>query len=95
MQLSSLIGAIRLIQMGDKRWIPQQLRGYSFFSKLDEWGFQSSEHQNMCITCEDFNGQVFAGDELRRTFPYLTVESKNTISPNVHPNCKCTLQREN
>jgi hypothetical protein len=93
MRLSSLFGAIRLIQMRDKRWVPEEFRGISFFGSMDEWQYEASEASNMCQDCEEYNGRVFVGYELRREFPYMEVVNVNMIYPRVHPNCNCMLVR--
>jgi hypothetical protein len=93
MRLSSLVCAVRLIQLWrDKRWVPEELQGLSFFGQ-DQWVFVASESDNMCSDCDAYNGQVFLGYELRREFPYLEIVDANMIYPRVHPHCGCELIR--
>jgi len=76
------------------RRIPEELRFATYFGLGDWWMFQKSYHPNMCRLC-DFYGDVslFNGKDLRGTFPHLTVVDEDTIEPNVHPYCGCSLSR--
>lgn len=76
------------------RYIPTELKGITFFGLHDWWIYHKSYHPNMCRLC-DFYGDMgfFNGTDLRRTFPRLTIDDEDTIEPNVHPHCGCSLSR--
>jgi hypothetical protein len=93
-KLMRVIRAAKITQaIIDKSWIPEELRGPSYFGSYDEWLFNTEESSNVCEECESHNETVFYGNELRSFFPYLSVESENSIYPSVHPNCRCKLIR--
>ena len=99
--MSILIQAVQAVrQTLDKRWIPEDLRDWSFFSTLDVWLYESENTKgNRCWSCEQFMGMTFFGDELRSMFPDLIIKSATEIYPNVHmtlwgkETCKCKLRR--
>jgi hypothetical protein len=74
--------------------IPSNLSAVTYFSQHDWWGFQKSNSPHMCHVC-DFFGDIylFNGTDIRGTFPRLTIIDENTIEPNVHPHCGCSLVR--
>ena len=93
--MSTLIQAVQAVrQTLDKRWIPEEFRGPSYFSQWDEWLYETQETTTVCPECEA-NGEqgTFIGSELRSLFPYLVIEDENTIYPYIHPNCHCRLVR--
>jgi hypothetical protein len=91
------IQAVQIVQ--DKKWIPEELSEWGFFSKLDVWHYISISDTRRCWNCEQFDGLDFFGDELRSMFPDLTIESANVIAANVHmtlwgkDTCRCKLVR--
>lgn len=93
MNIQNLVSAVRQIQSNDKRWIPAEYLGPSYFSINDEWLFETQETENVCPDCEEQNTETFYGSEIRGFFPYLQIEDENTIYPSVHPNCRCRLIR--
>ena len=68
----------------------------TFFSKLDHWLYNAVS-TGACDTCLFFErmqpADGYPGDWLRMNFPYLEIVDVDTIYPNVHPNCRCTLSR--
>lgn len=74
--------------------IPVWLSSVTYFGLYDWWGYYKSYHPHMCHLC-DFYGDIylFNGTDLRLTFPRLTIIDENTIDPNVHPHCGCSLSR--
>lgn len=94
MRPSTLIQVARAVQaVIDKSWIPEELRGPSYFSSLDEWQFLKSDSPNMCPVCEGYDLDLYGGYDIRELFPYLGLQTENLIYPRVHPNCLCTLVR--
>ena len=98
---TTLIQAVRQIQNGDKRWIPEDLRGNSFFGNTDLWTYYAlGPTTTECTFCTGYNQQSFTGAQLRQVFPDLEIEDEDTIYPNVHmtlwgtETCKCLLMRE-
>ena len=98
--MSILIQAVQAVrQTLDKRWIPEELRDWGFFSVNDIWAYESENTENRCENCDQFVGMTFFGDELRSMFPDLIIESSELIYPNVHmtlwgtETCKCKLRR--
>jgi hypothetical protein len=65
----------------------------TFFSVNDEWVFTAVMDNHVCPACLAFEFQIFTGDLLRSRFPELEIDSLETISPKVHPNCRCHLDR--
>jgi hypothetical protein len=102
MQMQTLIQAVRQIQSGDKRWIPEELQGKSFFSNYDYWEyFELGDPDSECEYCKEYASKTFTGAQLRREFPDLIIEDEDDIYPNVHmtlwgkETCKCLLIRVN
>lgn len=100
--MSMLIQAVQAVrQTLDKRWIPEELRDYSFFSVYDVWSYESENTKgNQCWACAQFEAiGTFFGDELRTIFPDLRIVDEVTILPRVHitlwgkETCKCVLHR--
>lgn len=96
----SLLKAVRAVQtVKDKRWIPEELREWGYFSKFDIWHYISISDTRRCKWCEKFDGHDFYGDELRSFFPDLKIRSPNVIDVNLHmtlwgkPTCRCKLVR--
>ena len=93
MNTQTLVNVVRQIQASDKRWIPEEFRGPSYFSITDEWLYNTSEGPNVCEECTSYDNESFYGSDLRLEFPYLQVDDENTIYPSIHPNCMCRLVR--
>ena len=95
-----MLKAVQAVQaVLDKKWIPEELGEWSFFSKFDVWHYISISDSKRCWNCEQFDGLDFFGDELRSIFPDLKIESANVIAANVHltlwgkETCRCKLVR--
>jgi hypothetical protein len=102
MNMATLIQAVRQIQASDKRWIPEELQGNSFFGNTDLWEyFALGDLDNECQWCRGYAAQIFTGAQLRQVFPDLQIEGEDDIYPNVHmtlwgrETCKCVLVRVN
>ena len=65
----------------------------TYFSVNDEWVFTAVFDNRVCPHCLAFENQTFTGNLLRTMFPYLEIVDLETINPNVHPNCRCRLER--
>jgi len=65
----------------------------TFFSVHDEWVFTAVFDNRVCLDCLAFENQTFTGNTLRAKFPYLEIADLETIIPNVHPHCRCRLER--
>jgi hypothetical protein len=65
----------------------------TFFSVNDEWVFTAVFDNVVCPDCLGFENQTFTGNTLRAKFPHLEIVDLETIIPNVHPNCRCRLER--
>ena len=83
-ELVGVLEAVRRIPDGISRRRP-------FFTQGTLWFFLATA--GACPTCQGYSGSIFAGDELRSEFPYLNVLDEDTIAPDIHPNCNCTLHR--
>jgi hypothetical protein len=66
----------------------------NYFAQTMQWEFYiDPSSTNVCEDCLSFNGQILEGPTVRTVFPWLTIHDYNLIYPNVHINCKCTLER--
>jgi len=65
----------------------------TYFSVNDEWVFTAVFDNVVCPHCLGFENQTFTGNVLRAMFPDLEIVDLETITPNVHPNCRCRLDR--
>lgn len=65
----------------------------TFFSVKDEWVFTAVFDNVVCPDCLEFENLPFTGNLLRARFPHLEIVDLETIIPNVHPNCRCVLER--
>lgn len=76
---------------------PPELADTTFYSIYDLWMFYSPRGQagqkNVCKGCEEMNGAVFPGLNIRQFFPFMEIADEETIMANVHPSCICFLQR--
>ena len=76
-----------------KRIPPDTPARITFFSVHDEWVFTAVFDNVVCPDCLGFENQTFTGNLLRAKFPDLEIVDLETINPNVHPNCRCRLER--
>ena len=67
----------------------------SFFTIYDYWRFNLVNNTTRpCGKCQYYGGVgVLTGDLLRGMFPCLQIVSDEEIECNVHPNCRCFLNR--
>lgn len=85
--------AVHAVREAKKR-IPDSLKDHSFFGALDFWRFVPEFDDRRCPECTaHWQTYFFTGDSLRGTFDHLEIQDENTISPKVHPNCRCQLWR--
>lgn len=94
--MSSLIQVIKVVEAAQdvKYRIPLELRGIvTFFSAKDQWMFHAVLDDVVCTACAEMSGHAFTGDYLRGLFPYLEIMDEDTIMVNIHPNCRCYLER--
>jgi hypothetical protein len=89
--LISILDALEVLEAS--RWVPEEFKGYTFFSADDRWLYVKSGNPNLCDDCAGYDGDVFYGDEVRREFPDLVIVDQNTIYVRVHPHCECVLIR--
>jgi len=77
-----------------KKRIPEELEGLSFFGHWDVWLYHAVMDDRTCELCQHYaEREPISGDHLRTAFPYLEIMDENTILVNVHPNCRCWLER--
>ena len=82
----------------DKSWIPKvyESANVSFFSQEDIWVYFPEWDEKLCDECGEFAIGIpyFSGVQIRSAFPYMDIVGPDTIAVNVHPNCRCHLERE-
>lgn len=92
-----MLKVVQVVQaVQDKKWIPEGEfpASTTFFSILDLWKYNAIMDTRVCELCrqyEDF--EEFNGAMLRTFFPNLEIVSVGLIMANVHPNCRCYLER--
>ncbi len=92
-QLEQVISAAIAVHEAQKR-IPTDLKAYRFFGADDVWIYHFVSDDRLCDQCRLYAEiQFWGGDELRTTFPFLEITSKEIIHVHVHPNCRCHLTR--
>lgn len=92
-RLEQVISAAVAVYEAQKR-IPADLKPYSYFGAEDVWVYHFVSDDRLCDQCRLYAEiEFWAGDELRSTFPFLEITSKEIINVNVHPNCRCYLTR--
>jgi hypothetical protein len=89
-----MIAAIMVsVEMALKR-IPDEYGDYTFFSIHDTWVYHGVFDEVFCSQCQSKAVPfTYAGSSLRRIFPYLEITDVNRIEAQVHPNCRCYLER--
>jgi len=93
MSLLTLIRVVEAVYDARNR-IPLAYRGiYTFFSEYDMWLFESERDPKVCVPCEELDGAVFQGTDLRVRFPYLEILNENEVAANLHINCRCKFTR--
>lgn len=96
-QISQIARAVKAVV--DASWVPENLRGNTYFGLYDFWMYEDEKSDSECNYCETYSGELFAGNQLRTVFPDLLVVSPDLIYPNVHwtlwqkDTCKCKLTR--
>ncbi len=92
--LIEVIEAVETYQAQEaKSRIPPELKGQTFFSINNLYHYFGISDDKLCDQCQQYDGETIVGSELRKLFPYLTIDTENIIYPNVHPNCRCLLIR--
>jgi len=96
----NILQAVKAVQVAqDKRWIPEEMAGTTFFSVSDVWHYISISDDRRCQYCEEFDGFDYFGDQLRTFFPDLNIRSPNIIDAHIHKTlwdkdtCRCKLVR--
>lgn len=89
----------------DRRGAKTRIAGYlkelgiTFFSDYDMWQYHGLWDGKTCVECKghlrmgQIGGSIYIGSKIRLLFPYLFIVNANTIQANVHPNCRCYLER--
>jgi hypothetical protein len=91
--VNEAITAVRVVEEV-KKWITGNVpQAITFFSVNDEWVYTAVMDNVVCPECLKYEDQIFMGNTLRALFPYLEIQDLETILPNVHPNCRCHLDR--
>ena len=92
-----MLKAVQAVQaVLDKKWIleGEYPPNTTFFSILDRWQYSAISDTKVCLLCRQYEDiGEFSGNILRGLFPYLEIVSVDLIYPNVHPNCRCYLER--
>ena len=92
--LSAVAAVSSVITVSAVERIPEEYKRQSFFGEYDLWLYVPVYDEKLCPKCEAHaHTQVFRGNELRSTFPYLEISDEDKILANVHPNCRCELYR--
>jgi len=75
--------------------IPPALKGtVTFFGHGDWWIYHAVMDDRTCQLCQDYaEGDMVNGSFVRSAFPRLEIQDENTIKVNLHPNCRCWLER--
>jgi len=90
--MSKLISIVKAVDALKR--IPHELRYVTFFSKEDVWVYHFVSDDRICERCRTYGMQeYFAGNELRKEFPDLVIQSTEVLYASVHPNCRCYLTR--
>lgn len=95
--VNAVIATRAVIAVSSTKRIERPLAAFpraTFFSEHDVWLFVEVMDERTCPLCRRYaeHGD-FHGNHLRLNFPRLKIEDVNTISANVHPNCRCYLNR--
>ena len=90
----SAVTATRAVQAFDAfKRIPEEYR-QTFFGFYDIWKYIPIFDVKLCPDCLMYAETVYyVGTYLRGLFKHLEIVDKNTINANVHPHCRCELQR--
>jgi len=75
-------------------WVKVLFPELTYFSAKDEWRYLAIMDDRTCPDCAPRDGRKYFGDGLRSEFPWLMVDGSDSISPRVHPNCRCIMLRE-
>lgn len=92
--VANIVRAVEAVEA--YRRIPDKLKHLTFFSHDDWWIYHAVLDGRTCPQCEAYAKGVeaqFSGEFLRSMFPYLEIVDEDTIMANVHPNCRCWLER--
>lgn len=90
--MKSVIKVVKAVREAKNR-IPAKFN-VTFFSHEDWWIYHAVLDNRTCRICRDYaEGEILNGSYLRAAFPYLEIIDENTIKVNLHPNCRCWLER--
>lgn len=93
--IAEVVAIVEAVEGAKKRKDFPLRPGVTFFSIWDVWLYQSVMDARICPICLGHEEtDVFRGNHLRATFPYLEIIDENTIKVNAHPNCRCYLMRQ-
>ena len=91
--MKSVIKVVKAVREAKKR-IPARFSHLTFFSHEDWWIYHAVLDDRTCPICRDYaSGDMLNGSFVRAAFPYLQIVDENTIRVNLHPNCRCWLER--
>ena len=90
-----MLRAVQAVQaVMDKKWIPEEFQGITFFGHWDVWLYHAVLDDRTCDLCRHYaEREPILGNYIRAAFPYLEIIDENTINVNIHPNCRCWLER--
>lgn len=60
------------------------------------WVFTSANDSKLCDQCDGFRGESYELEdpsELEEAFPYGEQVDSATFACNIHPNCRCVMER--
>jgi hypothetical protein len=66
-------------------------------SAKQSWIFILVDDGKLCEQCDEFRGEAYQIEdqsELEEAFPYGEQLDKETFSCNIHPNCRCIVERQ-
>ena len=99
MDVIAVVEAVKAVQRIQFEHRHEPGRTATFFSVHDVWLYDARADTKVCSACranEDYSDAHggFKGDHLRAHFPFLEIMDVGTIAANVHPNCRCLLNRK-
>lgn len=92
--MSRLAAAVAAVLEAQKRLPSDVPKAITFFSRNDVWAYTAVMDNRVCPLCLQYEHKTLTGDMLRSLFPFLEIQDLETILPNIHPNCRCHLDRQ-
>jgi hypothetical protein len=72
----------------------QQPSGTSWYTHEDIWLFRPVFDDKVCDVCAGYEAEAqWHGDEIVLEFPDHMIVDADRIKVNIHPNCRCYLER--